>query len=345
MDNLPIEHNTIADVVIKAGHFLGWLIVPALMKKRHTHEGKARADIAIETESYRITRQREADALTHFEGILPETATPIERAISSFLTDMQFSQHNREQIGLLAFELLESAGKTLPEENPLDAELMTRFYRYASDISTEEGQKIWAKLLAGEIVQPGSFSLNTIDILRNLTQRQAQAIVNISKYRFGDGILLKYNTEKKAEPDRFGRKDALGREKINIKNASFPNWEHISADYDQINFMGLIAPKKDFSEFTLKPGVKYNFELCSGCISIQITVNYVGGFFYLPLSKAYFELLSLQDGLEYDNDFIHDIVENLNTFGFKSDIKLNGNNISRKQEQTDYPQGQRYFFN
>lgn len=345
MSNLPVEPNTIADIVIKAGNFLGWLIVPGLMKKRHLNEGKARVDIAIETENYRVSQQKRADILAKFEGILPEVATPTERAISSFLADIQFSQRNREQIGLLTFELLNSWGTPLPEENPLSDELMMRFYRYASDISTEEGQKIWAKVLAGEIARPGSFSLNTLDILRNITQEQAKALISLSKYIFGNGILLQHNTEKKVKPDPFGRKNALGGEQVEVKNACVPNWEHIDADYEKINFMGLIAPKRDFSEFKLEPGVSYDFKLCSGCMSIQIVVHWVGSFFYLPVSKAYFEILSLHGELEYDTDFIHDIVEDLNTWGFKSNIKLNGLDITRKQEQNGYIRGQKYFFN
>lgn len=42
------------------------------------------------------------------------------------------------------------------------------------NISDEEMQDLWAKMLAGEINQPSSFSLRLIDILRNISAQEAR---------------------------------------------------------------------------------------------------------------------------------------------------------------------------
>lgn len=49
----------------------------------------------------------------------------------------------------------------------------TRFMDIAKHISTEELQVLWGKILAGEIKAPGSFSLRTLEVLRNLSQHEA----------------------------------------------------------------------------------------------------------------------------------------------------------------------------
>ncbi|MDI3288057.1 DUF2806 domain-containing protein [Polyangium sp. 15x6] len=69
--------------------------------------------------------------------------------------------------------------KTLPEhhevaEQPVDPDWTARFFDDVKDVSNEDMQKLWGKLLAGEIVQPGRFSLRTLEVLRNLTSAEAQ---------------------------------------------------------------------------------------------------------------------------------------------------------------------------
>ena len=57
-----------------------------------------------------------------------------------------------------------------------------RFYEAVGNISNEEMQKIWARILAGEIDHPGSQSLRTIDVLKNLSQTEAQLFRKICSY-------------------------------------------------------------------------------------------------------------------------------------------------------------------
>lgn len=49
-----------------------------------------------------------------------------------------------------------------------------RFYEAVGNISDGAMQELWAKLLAGEVAEPSSFSLKTIDVLRSLSKKDAE---------------------------------------------------------------------------------------------------------------------------------------------------------------------------
>ena len=54
-----------------------------------------------------------------------------------------------------------------------DFDWFIRFYEAVGNISNQEMQEKWAKILAGEISKPASFSLSTIDALKNMGQKDA----------------------------------------------------------------------------------------------------------------------------------------------------------------------------
>ena len=62
---------------------------------------------------------------------------------------------------------------TTVSDDPVDDDWITRLFGIIKEISNEEMQQVWGKILAGEIQHPGSFSLRTLDTIRNLTTREA----------------------------------------------------------------------------------------------------------------------------------------------------------------------------
>lgn len=47
-----------------------------------------------------------------------------------------------------------------------------RYYEASGNISDKDMQLLWAKILAGEIEEPSSYSLRTLDILRNISKEE-----------------------------------------------------------------------------------------------------------------------------------------------------------------------------
>lgn len=71
-----------------------------------------------------------------------------------------------------------------------------RFYEAVGNISDDTIQTIWAKILAGEIYQPGSFSIKTIDVLRNISKKDAEKFTKILSHSISavsEGLFLPHN--------------------------------------------------------------------------------------------------------------------------------------------------------
>ena len=65
---------------------------------------------------------------------------------------------------------------------PVNTNWTNRYFSIVEDISDETLQDIWGRILAGEVKQPNSFSLRTLDLLRNVTKEEAELFVKASKY-------------------------------------------------------------------------------------------------------------------------------------------------------------------
>jgi Protein of unknown function (DUF2806) len=91
-------------------------------------------------------------------------------------------QLNLEKISShAALELLPE--QSVPDAKP-DEDWTARFFDYAKNISSEQMQEVWGRILAGEIKQPGSYSLKTLDIARNITKKDAESFEKIAAMSF-----------------------------------------------------------------------------------------------------------------------------------------------------------------
>lgn len=106
----------------------------------------------------------------------------MQRAKNRWLFDEMKRQRNIESVADNAYDELTS--KEYVSEKPVDEDWKTRFFDIAKDINSEEMQKLWGKLLAGEIEQPGSFSLRTLETIRNISRDEALVFNKIVPYLF-----------------------------------------------------------------------------------------------------------------------------------------------------------------
>lgn len=70
---------------------------------------------------------------------------------------------------------------SVPSDSP-DEDWITRFFKYAEDISADQMRELWGRILAGEIRAPGTYSLRALDFVRNLTKADAALLENIGKH-------------------------------------------------------------------------------------------------------------------------------------------------------------------
>lgn len=67
-------------------------------------------------------------------------------------------------------------------DEPVNADWTNRFIGIVEGISDDSLQDMWGRILAGEVKQPNSYSLRTLDLLRNITKEEAELFVKASKY-------------------------------------------------------------------------------------------------------------------------------------------------------------------
>lgn len=89
-------------------------------------------------------------------------------------------QQSKKQLNLetvTAFAAEELKNEQPVTDEPLDEDWTTRFFNIAEDISNEEMQALWGRILAGEIKKPKSYSLRTLELLKNLSKEEAECFM------------------------------------------------------------------------------------------------------------------------------------------------------------------------
>ncbi len=108
----------------------------------------------------------------------------------------QKRQENIESITQKAAEDLEP--ETTVSDERINEDWISRFFDYAEDISSYEMQKLWGRILSGEIKKPKSYSLRTLDVLRNLSTEEAEIFIKFGSLAIqtsGSSFLLNFEDE------------------------------------------------------------------------------------------------------------------------------------------------------
>ena len=84
-------------------------------------------------------------------------------------------------------DVVEIAANDLKEteqvsDMPVDQDWSARFFDIVQDVSDEKMKILWGKILAGEIRTPKSYSMRTMELLRNLSKEEADIFVKVSQF-------------------------------------------------------------------------------------------------------------------------------------------------------------------
>ncbi|EGQ9500548.1 DUF2806 domain-containing protein [Vibrio cholerae] len=96
-------------------------------------------------------------------------------------------QVNVTKAVLFAEEELEKCTVEASSED-IDQDWFTRWRDCAEKVSNEDLQRLWAKALAGELVSPGSYSLRTLEFIKNISKSEAHDIAKLAPYVIGGSI-------------------------------------------------------------------------------------------------------------------------------------------------------------
>ena len=133
-----------------------------------------------QADSLRIIAAAQAEARDALVSTASEVRGDIDIA-ETVSQRIQFQEEKRHRnIGSVVGRAAEKLGdKDVPDQEP-DHDWTARFFNYIQDVSSEEMQSLWAKVLAGEIERPGSVSIRGLSILRNLDQSTAKLFQKLS---------------------------------------------------------------------------------------------------------------------------------------------------------------------
>lgn len=114
-----------------------------------------------------------------------DTEALIMRAKNRALFQQVKAQNNIESV--VANASTELKAEESVSDNPVDEDWITRFFNIAKDVNSDDMQHIWGKILAGEVRKPGSFSLRTLETIRNISKTEAEIFSKIIPLVFRSG--------------------------------------------------------------------------------------------------------------------------------------------------------------
>ena len=105
---------------------------------------------------------------------------------------------NKSTIAKLSIEHLSEEdfpGEGESEDTSVNEDWLNYFEQYAEKASSARMYDLWARVLAGEIRKPQSFSLVTLRFLAELDKEMASLFEQVAKHRLEEGFILKPGKE------------------------------------------------------------------------------------------------------------------------------------------------------
>lgn len=132
-----------------------------------------------------IKARGHVDAIQHISNAqreapqLEDKMTFVEETTSR----VKFQNHKRQSniYNVVSMAAEELDGKEV-EDHDVDHDWTARFFADAQDVTSEQMQWIWARILSGEVETPGRTSLHALSILRNMSQYDAREFANVARF-------------------------------------------------------------------------------------------------------------------------------------------------------------------
>ena len=141
-------------------------------------------------EARAIERNAEAEAYAHLRKVDAENAANLarlqgEEQVANYILAREKRKLNNVQSVISETQNHFEKGETVSDE-PVNADWLNRFFSIVEEVSDEYMQKLWAQILAGEVKHPKSYSLRTLELLKNLSPKEAEYINTASGYLIDD---------------------------------------------------------------------------------------------------------------------------------------------------------------
>lgn len=195
----PDQQKQVVDLGLKATEKLSNGILKVLGYKLEAKHMKAMADaeayktrVNADAKAYEIdtigtairNNQDLPVSFNSLDNTLTIDITNPEQLIQRSNYRLQYQQvkkeHNIESV--ICKTALELGDKTTESTEEVDEDWYTRFFNIVEDISDEQLQSLWARILAGEVLRPKSYSFRVLELLRNISKGELDLILQISSF-------------------------------------------------------------------------------------------------------------------------------------------------------------------
>ena len=219
---------------------IGAVAGPMLAPWKAGREAKAKL-IEAKGQADRLTLIADAQAEARQYLIEPDGAVreTLEINASGITQRIEFQERKR-QANISAVVLEAAAGLEDAEvlEHEPDPDWTARFFDCVQDVSSEDMQKLWAKVLSGEVRRPRATSLRTLDVLKNMSAQEAAMFQEVCSYVIEDFVFKHKEVEKNHSALSFGNLlllenaglmnlDATLLKSIDVSNGPHPHPSHL----------------------------------------------------------------------------------------------------------------------
>lgn len=105
----------------------------------------------------------------------------VDASMTQAAADAARTEINTSRAIIFAEEVLAGDPQQPPDRSIEDDWLFT-WRDYAGRVSNDDLQRLWGRVLAGEIKSPGTYSLRTLEFLRGLSKVEAEQIANLARF-------------------------------------------------------------------------------------------------------------------------------------------------------------------
>ena len=146
-------------------------------------------------DALRLIAKEQAKAQESFSGI--PSSGEIDVHGEEIQARLSFQEEKRQaNIESVVRKTADELGEKRVQAHDVDHDLTARIFAEVQDVSAEKLQQIWAKILAGEVETPGRTSMQTLSILKNMSQRDAELFERVAPFIIQDFVLSDARTEK-----------------------------------------------------------------------------------------------------------------------------------------------------
>jgi hypothetical protein len=208
---------SVAKLIDTVGEQIGLFLEPVHIRRKGqaeadltVAEARARAEIAVvrlgNKNAIRQAEDRADERVKRLESRRQKNVEAITVKAAQALTD-QTGRGNSESVS----------------DEPVDQDWVAAFFGHCQDISNDQMQRLWARILAGEVVKPGSFSLRSLAFVRTISKRDADLFTRFCSMLWltGDGLIpITIN---------------------HVRTAAVPGLEMTLTDFAYLDSLGLIT--------------------------------------------------------------------------------------------------------